>query len=442
MFAKNKSKTAAIERGTERSLLIGIDIGTSWLRLIAGTVDADGAVTVRFYREVKSSGMNAGSVSDLFALSDALTLLMQDVEPKLGHALDHCLLGIAGRHIESRNEHGTATVQNRIVSRVDRDHCIENARSVKLTEGNHIIHVIPQFYTCDNGSEIINPIGLSAMRVEVQVHIISCSRDQENNLRSAIQRVSSDVMIDRFVFTGIAAADAVLSLDDKNIGVCLIDYDAGTVNVAVYDRQRLIISFGLERGGNAITRAIALRYGLPLSLAEEIKCKYGAASSTLLSESDRKMSLQVSVGGADGQDEKVFISKADLADVIASGLQDVFNAVSDQIEHCSRDMGIVLNLGAGFVLTGGVAKTRSIEKLATLALSPNGYDLVKVKVGNPRGVTWCDDSPVGPDKAVSVGLLRFGRSDLDDRLQGEQGAQQEKGSSLWAKIKEWFHKEL
>ena len=425
-----------------RELLLGIDIGTSWLRIIAGEVDADGAVAVRFYREQPAQGLNAGSVSDLFALSAELTALLQDVEPNLGQRFDHCLLGIAGRHIESRNEHGTATVQNRVVSTADRDHCIENARSVKLSEGNHIIHVIPQFYTCDNGSEITNPIGLSAMRVDVQVHIISCSRDQENNLRAAIQRVTPDVMIDRFVFTGIAAADAVLSLDDKNIGVCLIDYGAGTVNVAVYDKQRLIISFGLDRGGNAITRAIALRYGLPLSLAEKIKCEYGVAGSSLLTDEERGKSLQVSVPGADGKVETLLIPKADLADVIASGLQDVFNSVSDHIEHAAREQGVLLRLGAGFVLTGGVARTRSIEKLASVSLTQERFNIVKVKVGIPRGVSWCDDSQPGPDKAVAVGLLRFGRSDLDERYQSAAEEPEGGVKSAWSKLKDWFKREM
>ncbi len=446
MFAKNSKNKYAAEKQDDNTLLIGIDIGTAWLRIIAGTVAADGAVSVRYYREVPSSGMTAGAVSDLFSLGDGLTLLLQDVEASIGQPVTHCFVGIAGRHIASINEAGSATVQSKVVTPADQRRCMENACSVKLQEGYEIIQVVPQYYTCDGGTRITNPIGLSAMRVEVMAHIVSCSVDQESNLRRALSRVSSDVVIDRFVFTGIAASHAVLLPDDQAIGVGLIDYGAGTVNVAVYDESHLIMSFGLDRGGKDITRAIAMRFGLPLSLAEKIKCDYGAAGSTLLTESDRSMSfLQVPVRGADGREENIYIKKEELADIIGAELQNVFNSVSNFIERFSRETKLVLNLGAGFVLTGGVAKTRGIDKLASTALSPERYGAVKVKIGVPSDVTWCEpNKAVGPDLAVAVGLLSCHQADNPDPMQEEEPEGQERGllGRWWQQMKDWYKTEM
>lgn len=447
----NKSRNTLPERGAEGLTLIGIDIGTSKLRIIAGTVDDDGLVQVSYYDEVASHGMVCGAVGDMFALSDALAVLLQNFQEQTGLRPSHCLVGVAGRHIISANERGLATVQNRIVSAADRKHCVESARSAKsLVDGYEIVHVVPQYFICDNVSQIMNPIGLSAVRVEAVVHVVSCKIDHARNMRSVLQRVSPEAVIDRFAFNGIAAADAVLSNDEKNIGVCLIDYGAGTVNVAVYENQHLILTFGLARGGDNITRRIATRWGLPMATAEQIKYVCGVSGASGMSggeyrsgEEDKK--FQVKYPLSDGTLQTVLLERDHVAETIADELKDVFNAVSDCIERYTRDVNTTINLGAGFVITGGVANIKGIEQVSTLALSPNRYTPVKVKVGIPCKVNWGDNTKShGPEAAVAVGLLRFGHADLEERLQSQPEGQAGSGGlgGVWKTIRDWFNKEL
>ncbi|MBO8415093.1 MAG: cell division protein FtsA [Proteobacteria bacterium] len=447
----NKSRNTLPERGAEGLTLIGIDIGTSRLRIIAGTVDDDGLVQVSYYDEVPSRGMVCGAVGDMFALSDALAVLLQNFQEKTGLRPEHCLVGVAGRHIISANEKGLATVQNRTVSAADRRHCVESARSVKsMSDGYDIVHVVPQYFVCDGVSQIMNPIGLSAMRVEAVVHVVSCKSDHARNLRAVLQRVSPEAAIDRFAFNGIAAADAVLSNDEKNIGVCLIDYGAGTVNVAVYENQHLILTFGLARGGENITRRIATKWGLPMATAEQIKYVCGVSGASGLTGSDYRMGeedkkFSVKYMLPDGSEQRVLLEREQVAETIATELKDVFNSVSDYIERAIREMNTTINLGAGFVITGGVARTEGIEQVASLALSPNRYTPVKVKVASPCRVKWEDGGqPRGPESAVAVGLLRFGRADIDERLQSQPEVQSS-GSGVGGflrMVRDWFNKEL
>ena len=442
LFSQNSGKNQTMRRSSDaQKVLVAIDIGSSMIRLIAGEVLDDGQVKVLFYRETKSAGISNGAVSDLAALSNRLSTLVQVFESEFGVNLSHCILGIAGRHIESKNASGAATVQNKIVSLYDRDKAIENARSVRLTDGHHIIHVIPQFYTVENTSDITNPIGLSAMRLDVKVHIISCSRDQENNFRSAIAKISPNVLIDHVVYNGIAASDAVLTEGEKEIGVGLIDFGGGTVNVTVYDRKRMVFSFGLERGGFEITRRIATYFALPLSVAEQLKNEYGVAFPRMLSPEDKKRRFKITLNNSE-EGEECIVSKLELADLIYQGLEDIFYSIRDRIESLSRKNGMVLSLGAGFVLTGGMAKTKGIEELAAYRLAPDSNSVVKVKIGKARGVTGFKEEPIGPDKSVCVGMLRFGKSVMNERNYETERAEQTGVKSVFGKIKDWFSREL
>ncbi len=429
------------------NLIVAIDMGTSRLRILAANVSAEGHVNVIGFLEGPSAGISNGAVSDLSLLSNALTTLVQNFETEFNINLERLVIGIAGRHIESRNEHGTTTVLSRTVTALDRDKAIESAKSVRLTEGSHIIHVIPQNYEIDSSTDISNPIGLYAMRLDVRVHLISCNRDQENNFRSSIDRLSPNCKVDSVIYNGLAASHAVLTESEKEIGVCLVDIGAGTINVAVYDNKQLIITFGINRGGDAITRAIASFYGIPLNIAEQLKIAYGTAHTDLLTEEERNMQVSVPVNTGDGTQETYTISVLQLASTISYVLLDLMRSISDRIEHISREMNKGFLLGAGFVLTGGVAQTRGIDIVASHYLVPNNYKNdgtirpVKVKIGVPRSTSGSDMVNT-PDKAVIVGLARFANQEYCQEKESLIGDDSNKVKSVVRKIKDWFSKEF
>ncbi len=427
--------------GNAGEVLIAFDLGSSKLRLAAGEVAPDGAVRLIYFKEAPSFGINSGAVSDLSALAEALKFLAQDFESVTGIKITRCIMGIAGRHIYSRNTHGTATVQGRMISLTEKNAAIENARSVKdMNEGGkHIIHVIPQQFAVDD-NEVDNPIGLHALRLDVDVHLISCNKDQENNLRSAIARLSSEAAVEFTAYNGIAAADAVLTEDEKDIGVCLIDYGAGTVNVAVYERKKLILSFGLQRGGNEISRQIATRYGLPQLQAEKIKYKYGVAHRDLLNDNERNTIVGVSVRVDGVVEEKVEIPMDSLAELMTTYILDISHSVHDFIEAYTRSAGMVLNLGAGIVLTGGMANVRGIDRLFSSSFSSS---YVKVKIGTPRQVEKAESLDLGPESAVAIGLLRCAREKLNERQSvADENAGKGVGRNVLDRIRRWIRTEL
>ena len=203
----------------------------------------------------------------------------------------------------------------------------------------------------------------------------------------------------------------------------------------------MVFSFGLERGGSEITRRIATYFALPLSVAEQLKNEYGVAFPRMLSPEDKKRRFKITLNNSE-EGEECIVSKLELADLIYQGLEDIFYSIRDRIESLSRKNGMVLSLGAGFVLTGGMAKTKGIEELAAYRLAPDSNSVVKVKIGKARGVTGFKEEPIGPDKSVCVGMLRFGKSVMNERNYETERAEQSGVKSVFGKIKDWFSREL
>lgn len=425
--------------------LVAVDIGSSKIRLLAGEVNDSGEINVIYYKEVDSAGMVNGAVSDLNLLSDKLSELVRDYEASTEFTFAHCIIGISGRHIMSENELGNATVPTHKVTEVDRQNAIDHASSIKFSDLNHIIHVLPQTYEIDDAKDITNPIGLSAMRLGVVVHLIACNEDQENNLRSAIERLSPNISVDQVIYSGIAAADAVLSQNEKDLGVCLIDYGEGTVDVAVYENSNLVLTFGLDYGGRRMTRDIATRFGIPLRTSEILKCQHGIAHPGLLDEREQATMLAIPVRHAD---DRVYIGRQELANSVGLMLSDTFNQIRNRLELYTRNTGQQLALGAGFVITGGVAATEGITKLGALKLSPSEKNFkVVVRVGLPRGVISDYEEINSPDCATVVGLLRFGYTALQNDYKSRRlDEERKRNSSSFVKaissFKAWLSREF
>lgn len=453
----SRGNKANAKQANAQDPLVAIDIGTCNVRLIAGMVSEKGEITVKYYNERESQGMVNGSVSDLNALSEVISQLVQDYEQETQNTFTHCIVGISGKHIESRNEMGEATVPTHTITENDRKNALQHASSIKIADYKHLIHVIPQAYMTDamrdnyeseKSAYIINPIGMSAMRLSVGVHLIACDEDQENNLKAAVESLSPDVVVDQVIFNGIAAADAVLTQAEKDIGVCLVDFGGGTVNVAVYNDSKLILTFGLGLGGQSITKEIATHFGLPLKLANVIKCNFGIAHPAFLDESEQTL-ISISTVDGDTDNDKVLVMPHDLANSICYKLSDIFAMIINRIDNYSRTLKEPIALGAGFVLTGGVSQTRGMAMLATNKLCPkeNVSFSGKTRVGLPRGVIGDYEQLNTPACATAVGLLRVGYSVMQEENHEQLMAAERKRQSstivkAWHSLKDWLSQEL
>lgn len=453
----SKGKKANAQQANAQEPLVALDIGTYKVRLIAGMVGDEGEITVSYYDVKSSYGMKAGSVSDLKQLSDVLSELVHKYESETGNTFTHCFIGISGCHIESRNEVGEATVPTHTITETDRSNALQHARSIKIADYKHIIHSIPQAYMTDvirdnfesdRNAYIINPIGMSAMRLSVGVHLIACDEDQESNLRSAVESLSQNSVVDHVFFNGYAAAEAVLTQAEKDIGVCLIDFGGGAVNVSVYNDGKLILTFGINQGGGAVDREIAKRFGTSLGVSDYLKRHYGVSHPCLMDAEQTTLSICTPV--SENTEDKVMVPMNNLANVICYKLSDIFAMISNRIENYARSIKEPIMIGGGFVLTGGMANIRGIEQLASSQLGQKDNTMpapVKIRIGIPRGVIGDYDDLATPDCATAVGLLRIAHSVQQDENHKRMLADERKRQSNvivkgWNAFREWMSDEL
>lgn len=440
LFAKGSKGAQANANAQEP--LYALDIGTSKIRLIEGNVLSTGEIEISYYSEIPSAGMVNGCVSDLNKLSEQISTLIQRYKQETENSFSKCFIGIAGRHIQSQNEKGIATVPSHKVTEIDRENALEHARSAKFSGYNHLLHVIPQAYETEDNTDITDPVGLSALRLGVGVHLIACNEDQENNLRAAFEKLDNKIQIEHVIYNGIAAADAVLSQEEKEIGVCVIDFGGGTIDVSVYDRSKLVLTFGLDKGGSVVTRNIATNFGITLRSAEVIKLGYGVAHPYLLSDKEAHAKLAVNEA-----EDKIYIERSKLSTSVAISLSDFFSMINDRLERYRQSSGLDMSIGAGFVLTGGVASTSGITTLAANKINNPDGTRAKVRVGLPRNVSGNYEGLKSPELATAIGLLRFGHAIRRDKLNKNLVIKEiKKNNGMFSRMvtwtKDWLSKEF
>lgn len=453
MLFKSKNQSQRQGQKNADEPLIAIDIGSTVIRIIAGRVDSDGQVEIIGYSQAQSKGVTKGAVTDIQELGMSLASLVREFMDQYHIQFDKCMVAVPGCFIRSYNEHGTATVVSGMVTIADRNHAIENARAgLNLDSESELIHVIPQNYITQTSQDVINPVGQYAKRIEVNTHIIDCQKSHTMNLRSVISMISADMCISDIIYSGIAASNAVLTEGEKEIGVCHIDIGGGTVSVTVYDNKRLILSFGFSSGGDMITQAIAKRFGLSMNAAEKLKISQGFADPQYMPPEIQEAKINVRMKDPfTDQDVIIPVSAGDLASEIKSCLTNICWLIGDKISRFVSDHQISLRLGAGFVLTGGVANTKYIDRVIDTELiqrTASYYSQIginKVRIGRARGVH-CDLFDVRalqmPELAVAVGLLRCGNSSLTENYSSEIPDEPKGVKSRIQKIKEWFSREL
>lgn len=455
MFFKGKKQKAGLGLKDANQTLLALDIGSSKVRLIAGKVDTDGQVDVEGYEDLRSRGVTKGAVTDINLLSSNLAELIGSFTEKYNLEPRHFIVGVPGQFIRSYSKNGTATCQSGVVTIADRNHAVENARAgVKFDMDYESIHVIPNYYITPTSSDVRNPIGQYAGRIDVNCHIVACMSSHMRNLEHVVDMISPDFQITDFSYDGIAASDAVLSAGEKEIGVCLIDIGGGTVSVTVYDNNNVVMTFGFDGGGDAITQAVAKQFGIPMDTAEDIKVKYGYADTDLSAPqnaADGYLQIPVTDPYYEDRNHVVNIAFWELAAQIRTCLGDIFQMIGNRINQYVSENRITLNLGAGFVLTGGVANTPGIDRVLEVELIQRSatYSQLggqsKVRLGYPRGVRKAADQEpmrLKPDYANVVGLLRCGYSHLIDSYATRDPAEQQEGRSTFSRFVDWISREL
>lgn len=398
--------------------IVGLDIGTKKVAAIIGEITENKKIEIIGIGTAESRGLRKGVVVNLDATVDAIKKAQEEAELMAGVEINSAFVGISGAHIKSFNSRGVIAVssKNREISREDIHRVIDQSKAVSIPPDREIIHIIPQEFLVDEQDGIKDPLGMNGIKLEVNVHIITSANTSVQNLKTCIGRAG--IEIEQIVLNQIAASTAILSHDEMELGVGLIDIGGGTTEISIFERGSLWYTSIIPIGGDNFTNDIAVGLRTPIPEAEKIKKKFGCVSSPILDEQD---TIEVPSVGS-GKKSRV-LSRQLLADIIQPRAEEIFRLVDNDVKR----MGYEKSLNSGIVLTGGTALLEGLEEAAEQI-----FDL-PVRRGDPSGIGGLVDRVNTPDYATAVGLILYGYNQWK-----EKGLSKERQKTLWERIKNWL----
>ena len=404
----------------EKHLLVGIDIGTSKVVTIVGEVSPSGVVHIIGIGSSPSRGLKRGVVVNIESTVHSIQRAIQEAELMAGCQIHSVYTGIAGSRIRSLISRGIVAIKDQEVTQPDIDRVIDAARAVAIPADQRILHILPQEFIIDNQDGIKEPIGMSGVRLEAKVHIVSGAVSAAQNVVKCVERCGlqvSDIILEQ-----LASSYSVLSEDEKELGVCLVDIGGGTTDIAIFTEGAIRHTAVIPIAGDQVTNDIAIALRTPTQNAEEIKLKHAYAMIELAETSE---TFEVSsVGNRPGR----LLSKKDLAEVCEPRYEELFTLVRAEL----RRSGFEDLIAAGIVLTGGASMVPGALELA------ENIFRAPVRLGQPERVTGLVDAVKNPQFSTSIGLLLYGhQQELEGSPESWAGSRIDK-KGLLKRMRSWF----
>ena len=381
--------------------IVGLEVGSSKVVAVVGERLSDGVVNILGVGSNPSKGISQGGITDLEAVVDSIRRAINSAATVADYDIKGVILSITGEHIGYRNENGQQVITSGEVTEEDIFEAMYRARSVKLNDDMKTLQVIPQEYDVDGRKNITNPLGLQGVKLTAQAHLITCNQNWLGNLIKAVKRCELDV--DDVYYSGFASGEAVLTEDEKKLGVCLLDFGAGTIDISVYTNGKLRFSKVLTYAGNRVTEDITQYFSIPFTAAEEMKVKYGSAM--LQDEKEKYIEVAGLVSGTYRA-----CSQSELSKVITSRYAELLNFVKNEISKIQQELdskNINSELAAGIVITGGGAQMNNLSECAKVVFVKKDKDAepIRVRIGKPTNITGLTDYVDKPQYSTVVGLL-------------------------------------
>jgi cell division protein FtsA len=387
--------------------LVGLDVGTSKVAAIVGEARDDGSLEIIGVGVADSRGIRRGVVVNLDAAVESIKKALEEAELTAGIEIESVHLGLSGAHMNGLNSRGVVAVagKTREITREDVRRAIDAAKAVTLPSGREIIHVLPQDFVVDEQDGIGAPVGMTGSRLEVNVHIVNGSASSTQNLVACVNRAGVTVL--DTTLGQLAAAEAVLTKDEKDLGVALVDVGGGTTDIAIFERGSVWHTGVVAVGGDHFTNDIAVGLRTPVPDGERIKRRCGCALSTMVAD-DETMEV-ASVGGRKPR----VMPRRVLSEILQPRAEEIFHLLWDEI----RNAGCDRSLNSGLVLTGGGAMLDGMAEIAEQI-----FDL-PIRRGYPMGVGGLIDHVSSPEFATAVGLVMYAhRNHADDARMPTGGA--------------------
>lgn len=402
-----------------RQLMVALDVGTSKIVAVVAEIRADGqGYDIIGLGQAPSKGLRRGVVVDIESAVQAIQRVLEEAEVMAKVKIREVITGIAGSHVKSMNSDGMVAIQNKEVTQGDVDRVLETARAVNIPNDQQVLHVLTQEFIIDGQEDVKEPVGMSGLRMEVRVHIVTGSVSATQNILRCIRRCGLEER--ELILQPLASARAVVTDDEKDLGVCLVDVGGGTTDIAVFVRGAIRHTAVIPIGGDQITGDIAMALRTPLSAAEDIKIREGCALRQL---ADPDQMVAVPGVGERGMRQ---MSRQTLVEVIEPRVEELFSLVQAELRsHRYLDV-----IPSGVVLTGGSSALEGILELGEEIFH------VPVRLGVPFYRGPLADVVRKPQFATVLGLLEFG-FDEQQRTQGRKARSVSWGYT-WGKVTKWL----
>lgn len=371
--------------------LVGLDVGTSTVCVIVGELMGDGGLDIIGFGSAESKGIRRGVVNNVDSAADSIKRALDDAELTAGIEIDSVHLALSGAHVKAFNSRGVVAVtgRNREITRDDVKRVIDAARAVSLPGGREILHVLPQDFVVDDQDGIPAPVGMTGSRLEVNVHVVTGSTSSMQNMVACVNRAGVEVV--DTVLVQLAGSEGVLTSDEKELGVCLVDIGGGTTDFAVFERGSLWHTGVLAVGGDHFTNDIAVGLRMPIPDAEKLKRRSGCALTALVPPDDT-----MEVASIAGRKPRV-MSRRVLSDILQPRAEEICHLLWDEI----RRAGYEKSLNSGIVLTGGASMLEGMTEIAEEI-----FDL-PVRRASPERMGGLADHVNSPAFAAPVGLVAY-----------------------------------
>ena len=404
-----------------KDLVVGLDIGTSKTTCMVAEVRPDGQFNVIGLGTQPSNGLRRGVVVNIEATVDAISRVIQEVELMADCKIGDVYTGIAGSHIKSFNSNGMVAIKDKEVSTMDVERVIEVARAMPIPADQQILHILTQEFIIDGQDGVREPIGMSGVKLEVKVHIVTGAVSAAQNVIKCVRRCGLEVM--DLILQPLASSYATLSEDEKGLGVCLVDIGGGTTDLAVFTQGAIRHTAVIPVAGDQITNDIAMALRTPTAEAEEIKIRHGVAMSSLADPAE-----MIEVPGVGDRSARK-LSRQALADVIEPRVSELFELVQSEL----RRSGYEELLSSGIVLTGGASVMDGMIELGEEIFH------MPVRIGAPQYSGGLADVVCQPRYATAMGLMVEA---MAQRRRGIQARETRNLRQMFDRMKGWFERDF
>ncbi|HTA76817.1 MAG TPA: cell division protein FtsA [bacterium] len=408
-----------------KDIVVGLDLGTTKVCTIIGEQDQDGNVHIIGVGNCPSSGLKKGSVVNIEQTIASIKKSVQEAERMAGVEVTSAFAGIAGGHIKGLNSRGVIAVarKDKEITEEDRERVLEAARAIAIPMDREIIHVVPQEYIVDDQDGIKNPVGMSGVRLEAEVHVVTGGVTSVQNIVRSVER--ADVRVADIILQPLASAEAILSQDEKELGVVLIDIGGGTTDIAVFINGSLWHTGIITLGGALVTSDVAVGLRTPNTEAEIIKTQYGCAYTAMVKEEE-----EITVPGVGGRADRRMPRRV-LSEIIEARMEEIFELVAAEL----KKNGFEDRIPAGAVITGGAALMEGTAELAEKILQ------LPVRIGSPKRVGGLTDVVSNPSYSTAVGLVLMGIQTQEPQTNKRTvslGGGEDMFKNVLDRMKKWF----